>query len=313
MKKITYIIITLMLVLAPLKALAASRITLTEKENGVIDTKLHFDDGFIGGLDLNITLSDNVKVTKFDFNKDFAKNKYTTEYTYKDGTLNIKITTGGKNLLNEKKQLNLGTINLSTNSDKSVSYAINVNNMKVIDINLKSYELEKNAIVVNGQNIFTYEVANKDEQTEDKDDNNKTEDNNKNENENNATDNKNENTKPGESNNETQDSSNNVVDNNNTVNHNNSNNGNTTTTKPNTNNNGNSSNDNTTDENNNTSENTTDENEDNEKETTKENTSNKNEVHENNIPNFLKVVLVLIIVFAAVIIGILIKKLRKNK
>ena len=302
MKKITYIIITLMLVLAPLKALAASRVTLTEKDNGVIDTKLLFDDGFVGGLDLNITLSDNVKVSKFDFNKDFAKNKYTTEYTYKDGTLNIKITTGGKNLLNEKKELNLGTINLSTNSDKSVSYAINVNNMKVIDINLKSYELEKNAIVVNGQNIFTYEVANKDEQTEDKDDNNKTEDNNKNEN-----------TKPGESNNETQDSSNNVVDNNNTVNHNNSNNGNTTTTKPNTNNNGNSSNDNTTDENNNTSENTTDENEDNEKETTKENTSNKNEVHENNIPNFLKVVLVLIIVFAAVIIGILIKKLRKNK
>ncbi len=309
MKKITYIIITLMLVFAPLKALALNDVTLNEKDNGVIDTKLHFDDGFVGGLDLNITLSDNVKVTKFDFNKDFAKNKYTTEYTYKNGTLNIKITTGGKNLLNDKKELNLGTIYLSTTSDKSVSYAINVNNIKVIDINLKSNELEKNSIVVSGQNIFTYEVANKDEQPEDKDDNNNKEDNNKTENDNNATDNKNENTKPGESNNDAQD--NNVVDNNNNSNNSN-NNSNNTTTKPSTNNNGNSSNENTSNENNNTEENKTDENEDNEKETVKENTSKQNDTHENNIPNFLKVVLVLIIVVAVVIIGILIKKLRRK-
>ena len=50
-----------MLVFAPLKALALNDVTLNEKDNGVIDTKLHFDDGFVGGLDLNITLKINIQ------------------------------------------------------------------------------------------------------------------------------------------------------------------------------------------------------------------------------------------------------------
>ena len=291
-----------MLVLAPLKTLAASRITLTEKDNGVIDTKLHFDDGFVGGLDLNILLSESVQVTKFDFNKDLLV--YKPKYEYENGSLNIKITTGGKNLLNEKKELRLGTIYVTANSDKSVSYAINISDMKAIDIMLGSYTIEKDSILINGDNKFTYEVASKDKPTEDKDDNDKNEDNKD------VTDDKNENTKPGESTNEPQNS--NVNDNNNTD---------TTTTTPNTdnkeeNNTVNNSNNATSKDKNkdkNKEENKTEENTDNEKETTKENTSKKNEVHKNNIPNFLKVVLVLIIVVAAVIIGILIKKLRKNK
>ena len=73
---------------------AETRFSFTEAENGVIDTKIHFDDGFVGGLDLSLKISDNVNVKDFMFNAYYKD--FTTYYNYnKDNhMLDIKITSG---------------------------------------------------------------------------------------------------------------------------------------------------------------------------------------------------------------------------
>ncbi len=178
MKKLTYIFLATFMLLFPLTTWATSKVEFTELDNGVIDTKLHFIDGFIGGLDLSISISDKIRVEDVKFNKDFQNFTTTYEYDKNNQLLNIKIATGGiaqeNNLLNSNKELNLGTIYLSTTSKEDVNYLLIPKDIKVINNSWNSVYYEDN-FEIKGTNIFKLVVAQDNKPTDnDKEENEQT-------------------------------------------------------------------------------------------------------------------------------------------
>ncbi len=188
MKRLTYIFTILSFLLFPLSVFATTKVELKQVSNNEINTVIHFEDGFIGGIDLTLKLDKNIKVTNFKFNNSLS-DKFTKEYDYKNNTLNIKITTGGvdkkHNLVNEKKELNVGSIfvEATTNTD----YKIEAKILTVINNSLNSATIND---LTTPTNEFTYKLSNtssstskeenKDTETQDKDSSNKTDtDNNK--------------------------------------------------------------------------------------------------------------------------------------
>lgn len=120
-------------------AQAATRITFNESSNGNVNTTLYFDSGFVGGIDLKLKINGNVDYKSFNLNSNITNKKYTTKADYddKNNTLNILIVTGGVgtsyNLLNNKKELALGTLVVSSNSKNDVSYTIECTGLTVLD------------------------------------------------------------------------------------------------------------------------------------------------------------------------------------
>ena len=68
-KIITYLITLAIFILFPLTfTKAATKVEFREVSNGVIDTTIHFEEGFVGGIDLSLKVSDNVSIKDFTFN-----------------------------------------------------------------------------------------------------------------------------------------------------------------------------------------------------------------------------------------------------
>ena len=61
---------------------ALTTLAFKESSNGVIVPTIHFEEGFVGGIDVVYKISDTVKVKNFEFNKDFTTKKYTKTYSY---------------------------------------------------------------------------------------------------------------------------------------------------------------------------------------------------------------------------------------
>ena len=178
MKKIiTSIIAITLIMLFPITSKALTKVNLAEDSNGKLSTTIHFEEGFVGGIDLKLKITGNVEVKDLSFNSKIKENKYTTKYDYdtKNKILEIQITTGGKgsthNLLNDKKELSLGIITLSTKSKENEKYSFSIDSLKIIDNNLNSYNIEKEHLTLGDANKFTY-VVNKEDTTneEEKDD-----------------------------------------------------------------------------------------------------------------------------------------------
>ncbi len=169
MKKITTFIIAITLfMLFPITSKALNKVNLAEDSNGKLNTTLHFEEGFIGGIDLKLKIAGNVTVKDLSFNNKIKENNYTANYDYdaKNKTLEIKIVTGGRgsthNLLNAKKELLLGIITLSTNAKENVKYSFSVDSLTIIDNNLDSQNISKEDITFGDTSNFTY-VVNKEE------------------------------------------------------------------------------------------------------------------------------------------------------
>ena len=178
-KKLLFIILPLFMLLLPFNTNAITKINFNETSNGVINTTIHFDEGFVGGLDVVFKVSDNVKVKNFEFNS--AYKSYTKKYSYDavNHTLRIIVTTGGigssHNLLNSKRELTLGKITFETSYKTSVDYSLDKISLMYNDNNWKSTSIPDAELKLGGNSKFTY-VVNEEvppKEDEDKDDNDK--------------------------------------------------------------------------------------------------------------------------------------------
>lgn len=142
---------------------ALTKINFIEKGNGQIDTTLHFEEGFVGAIDVTFNVSGNVYVKDFQFSDKISSNNYGKEYKYnKDKhTLTVRVTTGGTgtshNLLNSKKELVLGTINFASSAKDDVKYKLSETTFKIVDNNWKSKTIAQSHITL-GDTQFTYKV-----------------------------------------------------------------------------------------------------------------------------------------------------------
>lgn len=161
-KKLLFIILPLFMLLLPFNTKAITKVNFNETSNGVINTTIHFDEGFVGGLDVVFKVSDNVKVKNFEFNS--AYKSYTKKYSYDsvNHTLRIIVTTGGigssHNLLNSKRELTLGKITFETSSKTSVDYSLDKISLMYNDNNWKSTSIPDADLELGGNSKFTYVV-----------------------------------------------------------------------------------------------------------------------------------------------------------
>ena len=147
----------------PVKAL--TKINFEETENGLINTTLHFEEGFVGGIDITFRITGNVEVKDFQFSNKITSGNYKTEYQYDktQKTLTVRVTTGGigtsHNLLNEKKELVLGTINFTTSSKSNENYQLSETEFKIVDNNWASQTIAQSHITLGETTSFVYKVT----------------------------------------------------------------------------------------------------------------------------------------------------------
>lgn len=142
---------------------ASTKINLEEKSSGNIYTTLYFDEGFVGAVDITFNMSGNVTVKNFKFSDKILSSRYGKKYQYneKKNALTIRVTGGGinasHNLLNNKKELSLGTIELTSSSKENTPYKITDTNFTIVDNSWSSKKIES---VINNTD-FVYKVAEK--------------------------------------------------------------------------------------------------------------------------------------------------------
>lgn len=147
-KKISYLCLCAFFFLFPLTFVkATSKVEFKEVSNGVINTTIHFDEGFVGGIDLSIQLSDNVEIASekaIAFNCQDCTKHYS--FDKKNHTLNIIVTSGGigteHNLLNKEKQLNVGNITIQNTFKETSAYSLEAVNLQIIDNTWNSLSIE---------------------------------------------------------------------------------------------------------------------------------------------------------------------------
>ncbi len=221
-KIVTTLVLSLFLSLSSVNA--ATKLTFHEEGNGNIKSVLHFEDGFIGGLDITLKVDGNINFQKMNLDSKLTSSNFTTKTSYDDKTkeLNIVVVTGGvgtsHNLLNIDKDLVLGNILFDTSSKKDISYTIQCGSLTTLDNAWKSHEITPEV----EKNNFTYKINSSENQEEDTSskeessstDKNKEQDKEKEENKNTSTTNKNTSTTTTNNN----ASSNTTTENNNTIN-----------------------------------------------------------------------------------------------
>lgn len=163
---------------------AATRLVFSENSNGNVKATLHFEDGFIGGFDITLKYSGDVKYKQLNLDSKL-KNSH-VEYNNNTHIINIKFTTGGvgtsHNLLNKNKELVLGDILFDTSSKSNVSYKIECTSLTVVgnDWNSKNVEpeLENNELTFKVNSSTEDKDNDKDDNKDDDKDNNQSSGNN---------------------------------------------------------------------------------------------------------------------------------------
>lgn len=187
---------------------ALTKINFQEQSNGKINTTLHFEEGFVGGIDITFKIKGDVSVNGFNFSNKIVSGNYEKEWEYdkEKKTLKVQVTTGGigtsHNLLNEKKELALGVINFTTSSKENVDYELIETAFKIVDNNWDSQTIEQSHITLGEQSKFVYKVKNDTVSEEENSDNDVTKDDENSKNSENKTNSKNEQQKNEEVNNE---------------------------------------------------------------------------------------------------------------
>lgn len=167
---------------------ALTVINFEEKSNGQLNTTIHFEEGFVGGIDITFNVVGDVSVTNVKFADAVVANSYNPKYSYdeKNHTLNIRITTGGvgtsHNLLNSKKEFNLGTIEFNSSAKEDVTYKLAETTFQIVDNNWASKTIAQEHITLGEKKEFVYKVTQTEQPPEEetpKEDDDKEDDNTK--------------------------------------------------------------------------------------------------------------------------------------
>ncbi len=155
----TTILLSLLTFIAPAKA--ETKVTLKQTSNGNINTKLHFEEGFVGGVDVAFKVNGNVNVQNFSFDNNIVSKKAIRNYKYDKNSklLTVRVTAGGigtsHNLLNESKELNLGNIVLASTAMSTVNYSLTPSTLKIVDNGWNSQKLDLNE----NKQEFSYTIS----------------------------------------------------------------------------------------------------------------------------------------------------------
>lgn len=144
---------------------ALTKINFEETANGKINTTLHFEEGFVGGIDITFNVAGDVEVKEFQFSNKITSGNYekSAKYDKNTHTLTVRVTTGGigtsHNLLNDKKELALGTMVFTTDAKENVDYKLSETAFKIVDNNWDSKTIEQSHITLGDKTAFVYEVS----------------------------------------------------------------------------------------------------------------------------------------------------------
>lgn len=157
MKKVLLTVLSAILFLSGISHANAKTVFAPVKESEKASLKLNFDTGYVGGIELKAKVLGDVTVTGIDFNSAFQN--YTTRYNYdeKSKILTIYVTTGSntKNLLDNNKKLNIGTLNV-TGTKQPAEYSLELQSLVYVDANYASktetdFSTSKNSFVIGKQ------------------------------------------------------------------------------------------------------------------------------------------------------------------
>ena len=158
---------------------AANKLTFSENSNGNIKATLHFEEGFVGGFDITLKYSGNVKYKQINLDSNVAKSS--TKEIKHDGnnhTIRIIVSTGGvgtgHNLLNANKELVLGNIIFESDAKSNTTYSFECSKLTIVANDWYS----KNLTPELGTHSFTYKI-NSPSTDNDKQDDNKQDDDKK--------------------------------------------------------------------------------------------------------------------------------------
>ncbi len=176
--KILLVIVFLIGIFFPLTSVdALTKINFEEKANGQINTTLHFEEGFVGAIDITLNINGDVDVKNFKFSNKISSGNYGKEYKYnkEKNCLTIRVTAGGTgtshNLLNDKKELNLGTINFTSSAKENINYNLSSASFKIVDNNWSSKTINESNINLGDKTQFVYKVTNTNKEESKGDDN----------------------------------------------------------------------------------------------------------------------------------------------
>ncbi len=158
---------------------AADKLTFSENSNGNIKATLHFEEGFVGGFDITLKYSGNVKYKQINLDSNVAKSS-TKEIKHDENnhTIRIIVSTGGvgtgHNLLNANKELVLGNIIFESDAKSNTTYSFECTKLTIVANDWYS----KNLTPELGTHSFTYKI-NSPSTDNDKQDDNKQDDDKK--------------------------------------------------------------------------------------------------------------------------------------
>lgn len=162
MKKLLWLSFSVVLFLFGISHIEAKTLLQTSKgNNGEVGIALAFEEGYIGGIDLTLEVSEQASLIGIRWNDALAKAP-TKKYTYDATTHKIKIVvaTGNQtiNLVDKNGMMQIGTLIFQTTNGNTVRYTLDMIALTIVDATYSS--IKKDDFSINGSREFLYQVNN---------------------------------------------------------------------------------------------------------------------------------------------------------
>lgn len=133
----------------------------TSSKNGNVQIDLKFEEGYVGGIDLILELSEEVILTNVNWDSSIL-NSYTKRYHFDptNHTIRIMITTGDqtKNLVDKNGTMRIGTLVLKSKDGKTINYTVDIDSLTMVNAMYSS--VVKTDLELSGKNQFVYKETN---------------------------------------------------------------------------------------------------------------------------------------------------------
>lgn len=133
----------------------------TSSKNGNVQINLKFEEGYVGGIDLILELSEEVVLTNVNWDSSIL-NSYTKRYHFDptNHTVRIIITTGDqtKNLVDKNGMMRIGTLVLKSRDGKTIYYTVDIDSLTMVNATYSS--IVKKDLELSGKNQFVYKEIN---------------------------------------------------------------------------------------------------------------------------------------------------------
>ncbi len=136
----------------------ATTLNRESSSNGEVKLSLTVDEGYVGGIDVTLKISGDVTYSNFTWDTSFSKYVKKNIYNENNKELSLYVATGStsKNLANDKRNIPLGTMKVS--SSKDTKYNITVSKLVLTDMDYKY--ITKTDVTNNPDSELTFKKTN---------------------------------------------------------------------------------------------------------------------------------------------------------